>query len=167
MMARGMPKPTDNHFTEEKKMRTNVRLVFLLVAILGLAGIVVAVAPGTVFDLDGNSAVDHPPLDDWNLLNGTTGFNGSPGGSLVRTFIAPENPPKLFTPGGSKCPSDTTGLQWKPASTVPDKDTITNAYAAEYIDPGSQHQIFVFGGERFAVNGDSNIGVWFFQQSIA
>jgi len=147
-------------------MSIKMRLGFLLVGILCLAGVVIAVAPGTVFDLDGNSALDHPPLDDWNLLNGTTGSNGSAGGSLVRTFVASENPPKIFTTGGSKDPSDTTSWQWKPASTVPDKDTITNAYAAEYIDPGSQHQIFVFGGERFAVNGDSNIGVWFFQQQM-
>ena len=65
-------------------MRTYKRLTFLLVTILGLAGVVVAVAPGTVFDLDGNSALDHG-LPDWNQLNGTTGFNGSPGGSLVRS----------------------------------------------------------------------------------
>ena len=146
-------------------MRTYKRLTFLLVTILGLAGVVVAVAPGTVFDLDGNSALEHG-LPDWNQLNGTTGFNGSPGGSLVRTFVASENPPKIFTQGGSKDPNNSTGWRWKAADTVPDKDTITNAYAAEYVAPGSGHEIFVFGGERFAVNGDSNIGVWFFQQNI-
>src|SRR5439155_25113058 len=67
--------------------------------------------------------------------------------------------------GGSKDPLNTTSWKWKAADTVPDKDTITNAYAAEYVGAG-QHQVFVFGGERFANNGDANIGIWFFQKDI-
>jgi len=153
-------------------MSRNLRLVLLLIGILSLVGIVLAIAPGTKFELEGNAKVDgtactgpNNPVgckDDWNLLNGTTGFNGSAGGSAVRTFI-PGNDEKIFTTGASKDPLDTSGWQWKAADTVPDKDFLTNGYAAEYTNGST---VFVFGAERFAVNGDSNIGIWFFQNQV-
>jgi hypothetical protein len=146
-------------------MRKRVQLAVLTLTFLGLVAVVVGLAPGFVFDLDGNSLGDHA-LDDWDLLNGTTGFNGSAGSSIVRTFVEGGNPPRIFTQGGSKDPNDTTEWKWKASETGPDKDTITNAYSALYKDAGSQHQILVFGGERFAVNGDANIGFWFFQQVV-
>src|SRR6266478_7914634 len=41
---------------------------------------------------------------------------------------------------------------------------LTNGYAISYSSGG--HKILAFGGERFAVNGDANIGAWFFQQPV-
>src|SRR5437867_2297326 len=143
-------------------------VILFIVGLLSVVGLVLAIAPGTVFELDGNSVPFNsaPPNEDWNTLNGTTGFNGSSGGSVIHTYVASENPPKIFTQGGSKDPSNTTQWVWKKADTVPDKDTIVDAFAAEYIAPGSNHEIFVFGGDRFAQNGDANIGLWFFQQQV-
>jgi len=46
---------------------------------------------------------------------------------------------------------------------VPDKDTITHGYAAIYK---TTDKFVVIGGDRFAVNGDANIGAWLFQQNI-
>ncbi|MBI2816207.1 MAG: hypothetical protein HYX72_04645 [Acidobacteria bacterium] len=153
-------------------MCRTTRLVFLFVALFSLGGVVMAVEPGDVFDLDGDSLLNHG-LDDWNLLNNSPASTfencsnslGSPGSSIVRVFCSSLNPPKIFTQGGSKDPNDTTQWKWKAADTIPDKDTITNAYAAEYISGG--HAIFVFGADRFATNGDANIGVWFFQNNVA
>src|SRR5262245_48530680 len=146
-------------------MSRKLQVLLCLVGLLSLVGFLLALAPGSVFDLDGNSVQgDHAPLPDWNGLNTPApGEYSGKDNSLVSTWVASENPPKIFTSGGSKDPINTPSWQWKPADTVPDKDTITNAYAAEYV---STDQFFVFGGERFAVNGDSNIGVWFFQQNV-
>src|SRR6266568_3565954 len=131
------------------------------IGLLGLVGLVLALPPGAIFELDGNSTVES--THDWNQLNTSVGEHTGLGGSIISTFIASENPPKIFTKGGSKDPIDVSSWTWKPADTVPDKDAITNAYAAEYV---ATDQFFFFGGERYATNGDSNIGVWFFQQNI-
>jgi hypothetical protein len=76
----------------------------------------------------------------------------------------------IFTTGGSKDTNDVS--QWKnTGGSVPDKDDITNAYAAAYNvttgNSGAQpHTWIYFGADRSANNGDSNIGFWFFQNSI-
>src|SRR3989454_6044791 len=148
-------------------------------AILATATVAWAVAPPRVFALDGNVADDPGNTSaDWNTLNGDCtvpgGGSGSAGGSNTRTCIGSENPPKIFTQGGSKDPLDISQWHWKPADTVPDKDTITHGYAASYtatigaasVTATSGDKVVVIGGDRFAVNGDANIGAWFFQQNV-
>src|SRR2546426_5443741 len=168
----------------EKSMRTIYGLIrsfnpkrFLAplgaTAILATATVAWAVTPTSVFELDGDVTNGNhgPAFDDWNLLNGDCsvpgGGSGSAGGSNTRTCIGSENPPKIFTQGGSKDPLDISQWHWKPADTVPDKDTITHAYAASYTASPSGDKVVVVGGDRFAVNGDANIGAWFFQQNIS
>jgi len=147
-------------------------------AILATATVAWAVTPTSVFELDGDVTTGNqsPPLNDWNLLNGDCsapggGSVGSAGGSNTRTCIGSENPPKIFTGGGSKDPLDISQWKWKPADTVPDKDTITHGYAASYTATigasVTADKVVVIGGDRFAVNGDANIGAWFFQQNVS
>src|SRR5438876_3016441 len=176
-------------FQGENSMRTICGLVryfhskrilmpFGAAAILATATAAWAVAPTSVFEIDGD-VFDDPSntTADWNTLNGDCsapggGSVGSAGGSNTRTCIASEDPPRIFTQGGSKDPIDINQWHWKPADTVPDKDTITHGYAASYTaTPGaaassSGNKVVVMGGDRFAVNGDANIGAWFFQQNI-
>jgi len=146
-------------------------------AILATATVAWAVAPTSVFEIDGDVFDDPNTIADWNTLNGDCsapggGNVGSAGGSNTRTCIASEDPPRIFTQGGSKDPIDISQWHWKAADTVPDKDTITHGYAASYTaTPGaaaisSGNKVVVIGGDRFAVNGDANIGAWFFQQNI-
>src|SRR3989441_4351792 len=145
-------------------------------AILATATVAWAVAPTTVYEIDGN-VFDDPGngIADWNTLNGDClfqgGLSGSAGGSNTRTCIGSENPPRIFTQGGSKDPLDINQWHWKPADTVPDKDTITHGYAASYTATiGASviaDKVVVIGGDRFAVNGDANIGAWFFQQNVS
>src|SRR5262249_15838061 len=110
---------------------------FLPLGTLFFAGVLVAIAPGIVFELDGDSVTgnQNPAHDDWNLLNGTTGFNGSDGNSVpgTKTFVKGDAEPAIFTGGGSKDPLDINKWAWKPSTTGPDKDALTNGYAAEYI----------------------------------
>jgi hypothetical protein len=122
---------------------------------------------GTIFELDGNVA-DNPNIsgDDWATLQ--TG-NGNSIAKTVGTVpggvaIADPKGTTIFIGGGSKDTLDVT--QWMHTSgNVPDKDEITNAYAAAYNNAAGDLLVF-FGADRFATNGDSQVGFWFFQQDV-
>ena len=66
--------------------------------------------------------------------------------------------------GGSKDIQDVDAWSWAGLGS-PDKDALTHGYAASYTGPDGD-KVLVFGAERFAVNGDANIGVWFFQNQV-
>jgi hypothetical protein len=141
-------------------------------AILATATVAWAVAPTGIFELDGNTTVDSFGGCDWNPLNsGKTADSTTPtapcaeAGATLSAYGFLEGGPgePNFTTGGSKDPLDVTDWQFTTGST-PDKDTLTHGYAAAYSAGGDT--ILVFGAERFAVNGDSNIGIWFFQSTV-
>jgi hypothetical protein len=154
-------------------LNQHVRLSLALVG-LALAVLVIlvpgsgAVSTGTPFELDGNVTTDHatPGLpDDWDRVFANTG-----GSWFSRVFIggnveAPANDGTYFTGGGSKDNNDINQWQWTPTPNpaAPDKDEITDAMGAGYIDSSDGHTIMYFGADRYAVNGDSNIGFWFVQ----
>ena len=158
----------------------------LLLAALSCAGVVGAqTAPTSLFQLDGTagSGAGYPnctylvggvvtpnlPCDNWDLLNGSgsSGANagGSAGHSGARVFINGGAGSEVFTGGGSKDPIDTTSWACTIKSS-PNKDTLTNGYAAAYVGPNTKDLVTVFGAERLSVNGDANIGIWFFQKSV-
>ena len=117
------------------------------------------------FELDGNSADAAGAPDDWNTLNGTTGQNGTCTGECkLKVFAVDGDGQTIFTGGGSKDNADVTSWQYKNGS-VPPKDEIQNAYAASYNAPNGDVIIY-FGADREAVNGDANIGIWFFQNQV-
>src|SRR5262245_28322172 len=122
-----------------------------------------------LFELDKN-AVNAPATgDDWNNVlcpinaSGlcTSQPNPGPGGgSLANTgVLADPAGTSIFTTGGSKDDLDVPNWQHTSGS-VPDKDEITNAYAAAYFQGGSQ--FIYFGADRFANNGSATFGFWFF-----
>ena len=131
-------------------------------------------APGddlisSVFEVDGD-IFDNPAgaPDDWSTVN-------CDGGTAdVKTFVNDGLGTTIFTQGGSKDPSDIGVLNqqgvlqpgWRHTNgSVPDKDEILNAYAAKYTGPGGD-TILAFGADRFANQGDSFFGVWFFQKNV-
>ncbi|MFC1695845.1 hypothetical protein ACFL1C_06950 [Pseudomonadota bacterium] len=131
-----------------------------------------AVDQNGLFELEGN-AVDNTGgfanlPDDWETLydnGGSATITTDPkitGGNVV---LEDPHPQTIFTMGGSKDPSVIAGWRHKEGA-VPDKDDITNAYAANYIEPGSGHQIIYFGADRYANDGDAVMGFWFFQNDV-
>jgi hypothetical protein len=68
-----------------------------------------------------------------------------------------------FTGGGSK---DFYPLsKWAYSTTpTPNKDTLNAGYAAAYNQGDFD---VIFGADRASPNGDANIGIWFFQQTVA
>ena len=149
---------------------TTLRRVPLFLRVIGTVAIVAitliaaratldAVHHLGVFELEGN-AFDDPavPGDDWSTVN----FGG--GTAVARTgVLADPAPQSIYTGGGSKDPLDIPQWKYKDGA-VPDKDDITNAYAAAYNVNGDL--VIYFGADRFANDGDAQLGFWFFQQNV-
>ena len=109
---------------------------------------------GGVFQLEGD-AVTAGAGDDWEDV-----FEGS--ATAVSSFFETDSAGLRFTQG-SKDTLDMPANAWD-AQSVPDKDDILHAYAAFY--PAGGDETIVFGLDRFANNGDANVGFWFFQDAI-
>ena len=104
------------------------------------------------FELDGDAI--HAAGHDWDQVF------GSGSGADATTFVTDEVPEQAFEIGGSKddlnvSPDWAHGLQ-----NVPDKDDILHAFAALYGD------VIYFGADRYANDGDSQVGFWFFKGGI-
>jgi Domain of unknown function DUF11 len=106
--------------------------------------------------------------DDWDkVYAGTssafaTAFIPDPTGDAETSF---------YTGGGSKDerPISTGQQHWEWNDTndvIPDKDDLSDAFAAAYRDPDSGHIIFYFGADRFDTSGDAEVGFWFFRQPV-
>jgi len=112
-----------------------------------------------VFELEGD-ALDDPNVtgDDWNTVGGGT--------AVAQAFAADGSGNKtIFTGGGSKDGIDISSWNWKDDSGgLPDKDNITNAYARAYTVNGDL--ILYYGADRFANDGDAQLGFWFFQNNV-
>jgi hypothetical protein len=130
---------------------------------------------------------------DWNDINPPVGGGAIPplaqSGATARVFVpqcvtqvvantcvpAGTDPKTVENPNGdgtffsvgSKDVLDTDGWSWG-AFSAPDKDEITNAYAAAFTNQTAVGQnqvgdtIIYFGMDRFATNGDATVGFWFF-----
>jgi uncharacterized repeat protein (TIGR01451 family) len=136
--------------------------------------------PTGLFQLDRNalqSLPSTPPAtDDWDnvLCPGLTcdasevNKPGPGGGSTVNTGVVSDNTTlnplgslgSQFTTGSSKDISDITTWLWKPGEPL-DKDDITNAYAAGYVNNGDL--VAYFGLDRFDNSGSAQVGFWFLQ----
>jgi hypothetical protein len=114
------------------------------------------------FELEGNATVE--ATADW----ANTVVNGNTGGALATSFIVDGSGNKtIFTGGGSKDINDISSWQWKDQlGGLPDKDNITNAYAAAYANDVTGDLTIYFGADRFATAGDAELGFWFFHQRV-
>lgn len=144
-----------------------------------------AVHDGTgTFELDGDP-VDESTLDDWD-----SAFQfGSPPYPSPR-LLATVGPGETFVVDSGD-PDDTAFVQsnkdvdeintWNYGTKGinPPKDDITNAYAKASIVPGyaggdqpghpagvHDHLVVYFGADRFADDGDSAMGFWFFRNDV-
>lgn len=129
--------------------------LLLLVALSSLFSQAHSVAT-SVFELDGDIFASSG--EDWSTLH--SGGGTSKSFSTVKSDPAPLT---AFKTGGSKDTNDISS--WRHTDTsVPDKNDITNAYAASYV---VNDTVYVyFGADRFAQDGDSALGVWFFQDNV-
>jgi hypothetical protein len=133
----------------------------------------------TQFELEGNLKDDSNTFgEDWSKLNCENPYTGN---ATAHTGAVQDPAPKsIFTGGGSKDIYDinnksTSGVvgsqdtSWLfTDGSVPDKDNITNAYAASYTvnNSGTPETLLYVGGDRFSNDGDAFIGAWFFQNPV-
>lgn len=142
------------------------------VAVVALTGTVLfAGTPGGAlpldgtFELDSNAVAGAAPGEDWSMVcpaSTPAGAETCTGGTTAtaKSFVIDPDGATIFTGGGSKDDLDTT--QWRSsAGSVPDKDELQHAFAARYANGN-----LYFGADRIANNGDSQIGFWFFQQTV-
>jgi hypothetical protein len=154
---------TGAHAIGRVRKTRRARLAAVL-SVVGMVGALLALPAGAVhdvglFELDGNVQSQAAPGDDWaNIFANTdTAFTDT-------GIVADPAPQSIFTGGGSKDGSDID--QWKHKDgNVPDKDNITNAYAAAYSFGGDTY--VYFGLDRFDTSGSSNVGFWFLQDDVA
>jgi len=140
-----------------------------------VAGIVTAAGvfavdgtPPGLFELEGDTLdVGGTPGADWsNIFLGTN--TGNPVASTG--ILNDEAAVTIFTQGTKDIGDLDTWTHTN--GNVPDKNEITNAYAAGYINPtkAGPHEagdlIIYFGLDRYANNGDAFAGFWFYQQDI-
>ncbi|MBS3796759.1 MULTISPECIES: DUF11 domain-containing protein [unclassified Pseudoalteromonas] len=127
-----------------------------------------AVHDNGIFELEGNAVQDAmaPPYDWETLYNG--GLNNG-GNANAFTGIVNDEPnasgvdDSIFT-GGRKDIQDISDWGHKSGSS-PDKDEITNAYAAAYNNAAGDTIVY-FGADRISNKGDAFMGFWFFKKHI-
>jgi uncharacterized repeat protein (TIGR01451 family) len=154
--------------TARERYRRSGAILLILGLVLGmvsiLAGPASALNTGGQFELDGNpqDANGAPVPDDWQTLFPS----GNPGQSLGRTFVQDleAGDTSYFIGGNTKDDLPLSGWTWDTTSHAPDKDDITNAYAASYL-VGTQ-TVLMFGADRFDTSGDAQLGFWFLQDSF-
>ena len=165
-----------------RRLLTAVAGLGLLSSVLLAGGTALAVHDIGVFELDtsnsstvcaplaapcgnANTANDATPGDDWDQVYAGTA-SGHDGSFDTDPVSSAEN--SYYTGGGSKdvrdIPSWAYGTSNDP---VPDKDDIAHAFAIAYEDPGDGHTNIYFGIDRYANNGDSETGFWFFKSPVS
>jgi hypothetical protein len=159
----------------------------LLGGILLSSGTALAVHDTGAFQLDGNpsTADDSTPsnAEDWDAIckahpttctkNSDFDFTNVPTTTAFRSAFITDaflSASDNIYKGGTD-DADVNTWQWKQAGPSPDKDDIEHAFAAEYnitaAGPYQNHKVLFFGGDRLANNGNTNIGLWFFQNPVS
>lgn len=148
-----------------------ITLTLGMVVLMGLLTVATGLATWNLelFELDRDALEGAAAGDDWESFADGEGNAGDFTG-ILPDIITSEFEGTQFQAGGSKDdldigPGGATGQYWKWEPGEPlDKDDITNAYAAAYIDEGDL--IVYFGLDRFANNGSAQVGFWFLQNEI-
>ncbi len=115
------------------------------------------------------------PGTDWNQVYASITADANDTGDddkctalgLVEcSFVADGIGPTTFIGGGSKDHLPISGWQ-ESSGASPDKAEILNAYAAKALDTDSDDELLYFGMDRYAVDGSTDIGFWFFKGPVA
>ncbi|HEY0683412.1 MAG TPA: hypothetical protein VGD45_13850 [Steroidobacter sp.] len=145
-----------------------LRLKPLLLSLIAAVALAPTAAPAIdvdtldLFELDANASDDpaNSPDDDWDTppnAGGAIEFTGiieDVGGGGDRIFA-----------GNNKDIHEVNTWTHKPGPlTGPDKNDITNAYAAAYESGTST--VAYFGADRFSNVGDAFLGFWFFRGTV-
>jgi hypothetical protein len=124
------------------------------------------------FELDGNAVNSASAGEDWNLVVPTDHSAWNIVATFVNDGAAPPVDASYFTGGGSKDLNDVPDWRHTTGDVAPEKNEITHAFAVAYRsahDTGKTDVgdlLFYFGLDRFANNGDAQVGFWFFRDDV-
>ena len=177
-----------------RRRRYQLGALASLVALLALFAVpnALAVHDVSVFQLDGDAqkaAGDTQHLEDWDVIcksnPSTCTFQDALGAGVPTTTATTSSHvgdgalnASIFTGGGSKDPQDISDWAWKDGGGLPDKDNLLHAYAARYVVDASttcpngsdpitgKCTLLYFGADRFANDGDAQMGFWFLQNRV-
>ena len=111
---------------------------------------------------------DAKPGTDWNqvraALQADPDSTCSDLGLAACSFVSDQIGPTTFIGGASKDHLPINGWQHTSGAS-PDKAEILNAYAAKAIETDGD-QVLYFGMDRYAVDGSTDIGFWFFKNPV-
>lgn len=159
-------------------MRGSPRLLVFVCLSFALVAPVVAASSASAandtqsFELDANALNGNPAGDDWNAVVPTDRSSTDIVSSFVRDGENPPGDTSYFTGGGSKDLNDVPAWAWTTGDVAPDKNEITNAYAVAYratVDTARNNVgdlLVYFGLDRYANNGDAQVGFWFFRDAV-
>src|SRR5262245_17225681 len=115
---------------------------------------------GGPFELDGDAV--SATSQDWDQVcpsGHPSGAASCVGGSAAVWSFFGEDDGRIYPGGSTKDDHDISGWRHTEGS-VPDKDDLLHGFAARY---GST---VYFGADRYANNGDAQLGVWFLQSKV-
>lgn len=124
------------------------------------------------FELDGNALNGAASGEDWNVVAPTDHSTTDIVASFVDDGAAPPDDVSYFTGGGSKDLNDVPDWRHTTGDVAPEKNEITHAFAVAYRnarDTGKNDVgdlLFYFGLDRYANNGDAQVGFWFFRNAV-
>jgi hypothetical protein len=149
---------------QRKKVKRGITTVtaFLIAFTVVAFAPVQAFAQTPPFELDGNADSNGFLGSDWDLVN--AGGDGARAWTGVIRDL-PEPAFAQLTGGKSKDIYDFPLWRHRSGS-PPDKDDITNAYAALFEDEILHEFYLVFGMDRFDTSGDAQLGFWFLKDDV-
>jgi hypothetical protein len=133
-----------------------------------VGGSALAVHDDGLFELDGNATNDVAVAgDDWDVVYNNRADDCAALSATANTIAAcgfahDAVNGSIFTTGGSKDEQEVETSWRHTDGSVPDKDDILDAFAAQY-----ENGNLYFGADRAATNGDAQIGFWFFHEEIS
>src|SRR6266550_414397 len=178
MMPRGHPTMNSPRVRSEPTRAVPVVFALIFNLVMGpLAPVALSVlgpqnalayVGSTSFELDGN--IDHTGSGhDWDQVyaDAQNGTNTSGADSIhFITDAVNTTADDIFKGGGSKDQQTVQGGPWLWSAQKPQpKDDITHAFAAAYTIGG--HTIAYFGLDKYEVDGDNQVGFWFFKDQVA
>jgi hypothetical protein len=157
---------TVDEATSMPKSPFKLMLLASLAAIALTPGLAAAIDVDTLdlFELDANATdeANNEPDDDWATppnQGGAAEFTG-----ILQDLGGAGD--KIFA-GNNKDIQDLSAWSHKPGPlTGPDKNDITDAYAAAY-ESGTGQTVVYFGADRFSNVGDAFLGFWFFRGNVS
>jgi hypothetical protein len=167
--------PTAHASIWERVMRGRPLLFLAFLSVLLVAALTLPASASHDahrFELDGNAYNGSSSGDDWAIVAPVDHSSTDIVASFVDDGAAPPADTSYFTGGGSKDLNDITAWRHTTGDVAPEKNEITNAFAVAYrsaVDTGQTNVgdlLVYYGLDRFANNGDAQVGFWFFRSSV-